>query len=197
MILADGIIGQMMEAVTLPEPLDPAALPKRDWTVGNMAETGRPARHITSLDLVPEALEVKTRLRFARYGEVQAAETRFEAVDCEDADIVIVAYGTSARVAQGARELAAAGPEGIKIGVFRPVSLWPFPSKALGEIACSGRPILVLEMSLGQLVEDVKLAIFDEAGGARPEIHLLGHSGGVIPTEEEVFARARRIVRGE
>jgi 2-oxoglutarate ferredoxin oxidoreductase subunit alpha len=193
MLLADGIIGQMMEAVILPEPLDPAALPRQDWIVGGMAETHRPSRHITSLDLVPAGLERKTRERFARYEKLAEQETRFEETDSDSADIIIVAYGTSARVAQGAREIALARG-GPKIGIFRPVTLFPFPKKALGKIAARGKPILTVEMSLGQLVEEVKLAIYYEGGGARPAVHLLGHSGGVIPTEEEVFAEARRIL---
>ncbi|MDR2516589.1 MAG: 3-methyl-2-oxobutanoate dehydrogenase subunit VorB [Spirochaetaceae bacterium] len=194
-LLADGIIGQMMEGVVLPPALDPAKLPARDWAVGRMAAHRRAARHISSLALVPEELEAKTRARFDRYETVKAAETRFEAVDSDGADVVMVAYGTSARVALGARELARAA--GIRAGVFRPITLWPFPAKALGKIAARGKPVLVVEMSLGQMIDDVKLAIFDEADGARPPVKLLGHSGGVIPTEEEVFAAIKRIVEGK
>jgi 2-oxoglutarate ferredoxin oxidoreductase subunit alpha len=102
-----------------------------------------------------------------------------------------VAYGTSARIALGAKKLAE--KEGIKLGLFRPITLWPFPYKALGKIAATGKPILTVEMSMGQLVEDVKLAAL-EAKGQRSSIHLLGHSGGIIPTEEEVFAEAKRIL---
>jgi 2-oxoglutarate ferredoxin oxidoreductase subunit alpha len=87
--------------------------------------------------------------------------------------------------------------EGIKLGIFRPVTLWPFPYQALAKIAARGKPILTVEMSLGQLVEDVKLSVFkavSEEGAAVAKVHLLGHSGGVIPTEEEVFAEAKRIL---
>jgi 2-oxoglutarate ferredoxin oxidoreductase subunit alpha len=204
-VLADGMIGQMMEGVTLPPERPLSSLPRRDWTAGGMSgrETGpdgrRGARHITSIHLVPEELEAKTRERFARYETVKAAEVRFEATGCEadagckadtaGADLVLVAYGTSARVCLGARMLAE--KEGIKLGIFRPITLWPFPHEALGKIAAQGKPLLTVEMSLGQLVEDVKLAALG-AGGAK--VHLLGHSGGVIPTEEEVFARAKEIL---
>jgi 2-oxoglutarate ferredoxin oxidoreductase subunit alpha len=194
----------MMEAVILPDPVDPAKISARDWTVGGM-KNGRAARHITSLDLVPEGLEGKTRERFARYEKLAERECRFEETGCDDADLIIVAYGTSARVAQGARELAFANNGGAsnggagngpKIGLFRPVTLFPFPKKRLGEIAARGKPILVVEMSQGQLVEDVKLAIFDECkAGSAAKVHLLGHSGGVIPTEEEVLEAARSIVQ--
>jgi 2-oxoglutarate ferredoxin oxidoreductase subunit alpha len=189
-VLADGMIGQMMEGVVLPPEKPLSALPKRNWAVGGMS--GRETRHITSIHLAPEELEGKTRERFARYETIKAAETRFEESGCADAELVFVAYGTSARVCQGARMLAE--KEGIKLGVFRPVTLWPFPAEALGAIAAKGTPLLTVEMSLGQLVEDVKLAAF-AAGGNAAQVRLLGHSGGVIPTEEEVFAEAKKILR--
>ena len=195
-LLADGMIGQMMEGVVLPPERPLSELPKRDWTAGNMGarepgpESRRAARHITSINLVPEALEAKTRARFARYEAIKAAEVRFEEYDCANADLTLVAYGTSARVCQGAKTLAA--QEGIKLGIFRPITLWPFPYQALGAIAAQGKPLLAVEMSLGQLVEDVKLAVFE--AGTTAKVHLLGHSGGVIPTEAEVFAEAKKIL---
>jgi 2-oxoglutarate ferredoxin oxidoreductase subunit alpha len=185
-ILADGMIGQMMEAVQLPPERE---APKRDWTVGNMA--GREARHITSIYLVPEELESKTIERFNRYETVKNAEIRYEELDCGDSDLLLVAYGTCARVCLGAKMLAE--KEGIKLGIFRPITLWPFPYEALGKAASRGKPVLTVEMSLGQLVEDVKLSAY--SSGAKADIHLLSHSGGVIPTEEEVFARAREILK--
>ncbi|MDR3337693.1 MAG: 3-methyl-2-oxobutanoate dehydrogenase subunit VorB [Treponema sp.] len=207
-VLADGIIGQMMEGVVLPEPVDVSALPKRDWTVGHLSlrqnerAAYKAARHITSINLVPEELEAKTRARFERYETIKAGEIRFEAsgykTHCgsftgEGPDLSIVAYGTAARVALGAQRLAE--QEGIKLGIFRPITLWPFPYKALSKIAETGKPILTVEMSMGQLVEDVKLAAFEaESKEKRAQIHLLGHSGGVIPTEEEVFADVKRIL---
>ena len=201
-VLADGMLGQMMEAVALPPERPLADLPKRNWTAGHMAsrepDAGkrRQARHITSIHLVPEELEDFTRKRFARYETIAAQETRFEDSGCTaDADLILVAYGTSARVCQGAKMLAE--KEGIKLGLFRPVTLWPFPYKALGKIAANGKPILTVEMSLGQLVEDVKLSVFEalQAGaGAGTKVYQLGHSGGVIPTEEEVFTEAKRIL---
>jgi len=195
-VLIDGMIGQMMEGIVLPPEKALSELPQRDWTAGKMFErkTEAPpmARHITSIHLKPEELESITKARFIRYKEVQAAEIRCESIDCDDAELVLVAYGTSARVCLGAQKLAR--NEGIKLGLFRPVTLWPFPYQALGNIAASGKPLLSVEMSLGQLVEDVKLSAF-ETGSADPsKIHLLGHSGGIIPTEDEVFAEAKRIL---
>ena len=195
-VLADGMIGQMMEGVVLPEEKGPGDLPNRDWAVGHNAE--RPSIHITSINLVPEELEAKTRARYERYETIKNNEVRFEAVGCgeefsgEGPDLTLVAYGTSARVALGAKKLAE--KEGIKLGIFRPITLWPFPYKALSRIASTGNPILTVEMSLGQLVEDVKLAALEAEPGKKAPIHLLGHSGGVIPTEEEVFEEAKKIL---
>jgi len=189
-VLVDGMIGQMMEAVVLPPEKSLLELPARSWTVGRMAGQGRPSRHITSINLVPEELEAKTRARFERYETVKQKEIRFEESGTSGADIILTAYGTSARVCQGAKKLAE--KEGIKVGFFRPITLWPFPFEALGKIAASGKPILTVEMSLGQLVEDVRLAVLGKA-----PVHLLGHSGGVIPTEEEVFEKIKRIIRNQ
>jgi 2-oxoglutarate ferredoxin oxidoreductase subunit alpha len=186
-ILADGMIGQMIEGVTLPPEKEP---PKREWSVGNMASKKK-AVHITSIDLVPERLEAQTKARFERYEKVKEAEIRFEENSCADADLVMVAYGTSSRVCLGAQMLAK--KEGIKLGLFRPITLWPFPYEALGKIAAQGKPVLTVEMSEGQLVEDVKLSAFQ--AGAKNNIHLLAHSGGIIPTEEEVFAKAKEILK--
>jgi 2-oxoglutarate ferredoxin oxidoreductase subunit alpha len=202
MVLADGMIGQMMEGVVLPPEKKPEDIPQRDWTVGKLSSRAasggkKQARHITSIYLVPENLEGITRARFARYDTVRDNETRLEDVDCANADLVLVAYGTSARVCLGARKLAE--KEGVKLGIFRPITLWPFPYDALAKITVTGKPILTVEMSLGQLVEDVKLSVYEavSAGSSTAKIskiHLLGHSGGMIPTEEEVFAEAKRIL---
>ena len=209
-VLADGMIGQMMEGVVLPPERDLSSLPERDWTVGKMH--GRASRHITSLALVPEELEAKTHERFQRYEDIKMKETAFEyrgittaslqcrgrderveqaaAVDAAHVDITLVAYGTAARVAQGAKKLAEQA--GLSVALFRPITLWPFPYEALAGIAKTGKRVLSVEMSLGQLVEDVKLAVL----GSAP-VHLLGHSCGVIPSEEEVFAKVKEIVEAK
>ncbi|MDR3325673.1 MAG: 3-methyl-2-oxobutanoate dehydrogenase subunit VorB [Spirochaetaceae bacterium] len=188
-ILADGVIGQMMEAVKLPPERRADELPPRDWAVGNMGQT-RSARHITSLELNVEALDEQNAARFRRYGELAEKETRFE-VAGEKADLVLVAFGTSARISLGAKNLAE--KEGVKLSVFRPITLYPFPSAALAAFA-EGKPVLTVEMSCGQLVEDVKLAFYGSKNPAR--VHLLAHSGGVIPTEEEVYEKAKAILEG-
>jgi 2-oxoglutarate ferredoxin oxidoreductase subunit alpha len=201
-VLADGILGQMMEGIILPDERNLSELPKRDWIAGKMSErknasnNRQEARHITSIHLVPEELEAVTRERFARYEKIKESETNYEDHDCAAADLVLVAYGTCARVCLGAKMLAE--KEGIKLGIFRPVTLWPFPYKALGKIASTGKPTLTVEMSLGQLVEDVKLSLYEASCSngttCNAQVHLLGHSGGVIPTEEEVFEKVRKIL---
>lgn len=186
---ADGMIGQMLESLVLPAE---KSVPKYDWSAGGCANRpGKKAIHITSIELVPEVLEAKTKDRFARYEKVKAAEIRYEETDCADADLVMVAFGTCARVCLGAQKLAK--KEGIKLGIFRPITLWPFPYEVLGKFTVDGKPLLSVEMSLGQLVEDVKLSAY--YAGSKSDIHLLGHSGGCIPTEEEVFAKAKEILK--
>ena len=185
-VLADGMIGQMVESLVLPPMRSLDDLPKRNWSVGG--RSGREAIHISSMDLIPESLEAKTRARFDRYDLIAKNETRVEEVDCKDAEIILVSYGTSARVCQGARKLAAKA--GIKVGLYRPMTLWPFPHEGLAKAAEGGKPVLTVEMSLGQLVQDVKLSVFE-----RSPVHLLGHSGGMIPNEEEVFQEIKKILK--
>ncbi|MDR2964288.1 MAG: 3-methyl-2-oxobutanoate dehydrogenase subunit VorB [Treponema sp.] len=190
-VQADGMIGQMVEGLVLPPEKE---APKRDWTVGNAA--GRKARHITSIELVPEKLEAQTKERFKRYETVKASEIRYEESGCADADLIMVAYGTCARICLGAQKLAK--KEGIKLGIFRPITLWPFPLQELGKVISLGKPVLTVEMSLGQLVEDVKLSAYEASlnnAGVKSDIHLLARSGGMIPTEEEVFSKAKEILK--
>jgi len=187
-VLADGMIGQMMEGCVLPPE---KTVPKYEWSAGGMAKTKRDAIHITSLELVPEILEAKTKERFIRYEAVKAAEIRYEDNGCADADLILVAYGTCARVCLGTQMIAK--KQGIKLGIFRPITLWPFPYDALGKVAANGKPILTVEMSEGQLVEDVKLSAY--YAGSKSNIHLLAHSGGMIPAEEEVFAKVKEILK--
>jgi 2-oxoglutarate ferredoxin oxidoreductase subunit alpha len=184
-LLADGMIGQMMEGLVLPPEKSLKELPKRPWAVGYMS--GREARHITSINLVPVELEAKTKARFERYEAIKKSEVRFEDLDCAGADLILTAYGTCARVCFGAKKLAE--KEGIKVGLFRPITLWPFAYEALGKIGERGKPILTVEMSLGQMIEDVRLSVLGKA-----PIHFLGHTGGVIPTEEEVFGEVKKLL---
>lgn len=203
LVLGDGVIGQMMEGVSLPPMREISSLPdKSGWAVGRMGAfssgeassatsmSARPARHITSLELVPEIMEEKIRSRFERYLRIETEETLYDEAQCADADLVVVAYGTSARVALGA--VRCAREAGLKAGLLRPITLWPFPSEALARIADRGIPLLSVEMSMGQMVGDIRLAVRD-----RVPVHLLSHSGGIVPSEEEVFERIRAILGGK
>jgi 2-oxoglutarate ferredoxin oxidoreductase subunit alpha len=205
-VLADGMIGQMMESgIVFPPEKSLSELPNRDWTAGKMykraagASCRRIPRHISSLYIKPEELEAVNKSHFVRYQAIQADEIRYEDIDCGQAELVLVAYGISARVCQEARLLAE--KEGIKLGIFRPITLWPFPYQILGKIALSGKPILTVEMSMGQLIEDVKLSAFEAANlpeqtgvPFKTKIHLLSHSGGILPTEEEILTKTKRIL---
>jgi 2-oxoglutarate/2-oxoacid ferredoxin oxidoreductase subunit alpha len=194
MILADGLIGQMMEGVVFPPPLASRERPVRPWAAGGRASaTGgamRETNHVTSCILDPYALEAKVRGRFERYARIAREETSFEAVNVEAADLIFVAYGTASRVCLGA--IQAAKKKGIELGLFRPISLWPFPGKELRKLAGGGKRLLAVEMSMGQMVEDVRLAVAGLDGGCT--VDFFGRAGGVVPSEEEVLAEATRLL---
>ncbi len=177
MILSDGAIGQMMEKVYL-SPQKERSTEFPEW-----ATTGKPPTRkrniITSLDLDPEAQERFNFKLIAKYNEIKDKEVRFEEFQCTDAEYIFVAYGTSARVCQKAVQLARSA--GIKAGLLRPITLFPFPSKRIRELAEDVKGFLSVEMSSGQMVEDVMLSV----EGKVPVKHY-GRMGGMIPTPEEV-----------
>lgn len=187
LVLADGLIGQMMESVQFPEPIDPSTLPRKPWAVGHQAKTGRANNHVTSMNLDPACLEVAILEREKRYDQVKKELCRHEEIQVEDADLIIVAYGTSARVSMSTVQAARA--KGLKVGLFRPITLWPFPYDRLNALAAKGRKFLSVEMSMGQMVEDVRLAV----NGKAPVAHY-GRVGGMIHNEEEVLAAVERML---
>jgi 2-oxoglutarate/2-oxoacid ferredoxin oxidoreductase subunit alpha len=187
MVLADGLIGQMMEGVVLPPERDASKRPDRPWSVARKREPGAPLNHISSLMLDPPVLEASVRARFERYARIAEKEVRFEAVNTDKAELVLVAYGTASRTCLGA--LQAAKAKGLELGLFRPISLWPFPSAEIARLAAAGKRFLAVEMSMGQMVEDVRLAV----NGAAP-VDFYGRCGGMVPSEEEVLAEALRIL---
>jgi 2-oxoglutarate ferredoxin oxidoreductase subunit alpha len=187
MILTDGLLGQMMEPIEFDfEPVDPANLPESEWALGN-AE-GRERKVIRSYDLKPGFLEKMTSRLGEKYKQIEEKEVRYEAVQTEDADILLVAYGTSSRISKAAIILGR--KEGIKIGLLRPITLWPFPTKILRELSERIKKILTVEMSLGQLVEDVRLAV-----EGRAKVFLHGRPSGGIPTGEEVLEVVKNIMK--
>ena len=183
MILADGMLGQMMEPVVLPEPK--TELPEKPWAVtGHRGE--RPHNVVNSLYLKPEELEDTNIERFERYERIKAAEQRAEEYLVDDADIVVVAFGASSRIARSA--VNKAREKGIKAGLIRPITLWPFPVNAIGAAADRAKAILTVEMNMGQMVEDVRLAVC-----GRVPVEFFGRAGGIIPTPAETLAAIERI----
>jgi 2-oxoglutarate ferredoxin oxidoreductase subunit alpha len=177
MILCDGLMAQLMEPVTFPEPTDPLRLPAKDWVLDGAKD--RESRFIVSLHLEPAALEKHNWKLYRRYQTIAEYETESESFLLEDAAIAVVAFGTAARIARGGVDLARRS--GLKVGLFRPMTLWPFPAKELRSLCKSVRDIIVFEMNTGQMVEDVKLSV-----GERCNVHLHGRPGGVISTPEEI-----------
>lgn len=177
MMLSDGAIGQMMEKVYL------SPQKERSKTVPDWATTGKPPTRerniITSLDLDSNAQELFNIKLIAKYNEIKEKEVRYEEFQIEDAEYLLVAYGTSARVCQKSVQLARA--QGIKVGLLRPVTLFPFPSKRINELSGKVKGILSVEMSAGQMVEDVLLSV----NGKVPVYHF-GRLGGIVTTPEEV-----------
>ena len=182
MILSDGVIGQMMEKVVLP-PYRPRRTEeeiKKDCPWATFGRTkDRQPNILTSLELKPEEMEKHNIHLQKKYATIKENEVRFEATDCEDADYVIVAFGSASRIAQKAVEIAA--EEHIKVGLFRPITLWPIPEKQIAEVAKGKKGILVAEINAGQMVQDVRLAI----NGAVPVEHF-GRLGGIVPEPNEI-----------
>jgi 2-oxoglutarate ferredoxin oxidoreductase subunit alpha len=181
-ILADGILGQAMEPVELTFREPPRL--EADWTT--TGADGRAPRVVRSLHLQPEDLEKHNCHLQAKYAAISEREVRHDGEHLADAELVIVAYGTAARVARTA--LAQARAEGLRAGLFRPISLWPFPSSALADLAGRVRGFLVVELSAGQMVEDVRLAV-----EGRAPVAFTGRTGGIVPTPAEVVTALRRL----
>lgn len=179
MILADGLLGQMMEPVVLPEPK--TELPEKPWALtGHKGERARNV--VNSLYIAPEVLERLNIERFERYAAIQAAEQLAEKYLVDDADIVLVAFGATARIARTAVNKARA--LGIKAGLIRPITLWPFPNDAIESAVGHAKAFMSVEMSMGQMVDDVRLAV----NGRKP-VEFFGRTGGIIPTPAETLAR--------
>jgi len=182
MVLADGVLGLLMEPVTFEEP-DVPPLPPKDWAVGHMAERGS-KNLVTSLFLPEGSLEQHNRDLQEKYRRVEMDEVRFEEYQTDDADLVLIAYGTSARVAKGA--MRKGREEGLRIGMVRPITLWPFPFDAVRRVGERAGRVLVVEMSMGQLVEDVRLAVPEACS-----VYQHNRSGGGIPTSREVLEQIK------
>ena len=183
MLLADGMLGQMMEPVELPEPIDIEALPEKPWAT--TGAQGRAQNIIRSFDLDPKVLKQMNLALQKRYREIEKKEIRYEELATEDADMVIAAYGTVARIAKSVVRLARA--EGIKLGLFRPITLWPFPYQPLRKLSQRAKTVLTVEMSAGQMWEDVRLAVCE-----RVKTPFYGELGGVVPTPKAILSEVKR-----
>lgn len=187
MILGDGTLGQMMEPVDFDSVPAPVEADKSWATTGT--DLKREHNIINSLYLAPEELERTVFERQARYEIIKEKEARYETKYLEDADIVVSSYGTTSRVVESAVKTLRS--EGYKVGIIRPITLWPFPEKVFAETAKTAKAFLSVEMSTGQMVEDVKLAV----NGAAP-VHFFGRTGGIIPTPAEIIDKVKEIAGG-
>lgn len=182
MILSDGVIGQMMEKVVMP-PYKPRRTEEQirrecPWATIGRTPDRKPNIH-TSLELKPEAMEAHNIHLQEKYRQIEENEVRYETQQCDDAEYIIVAFGSAARLAQKAIETARA--EGIKVGLFRPITLWPFPKKEIKAMAEGKKGMLVAEINAGQMVDDVRLAV----NGA-VKVEYFGRLGGIVPEPDEI-----------
>lgn len=186
-LLGDGLMGQVMEPVIFPDPIDPAKLAPKDWALDGCE--GREPRIICSYYPQTGELYSHNFLLQAKYDAISANEMRWESYATEDAKVIVVAYGTASRIARSA--IDDLREQGFQIGMFRPITLWPFPEAALREVVGEGRSVAVFELCLGQMVEDVRLAV-----KGQDAIHFLGVPGGNIPTPSEVAEFLKSIADG-
>lgn len=186
MLLADGTMGQMMEPVALPEETNCKV--EKPWAVTG-TEMKREHNIINSLYLSPEVLEKTNFERFERYAEIEKNEVRYESYMMDDAEYCIVAFGIAARVAKNA--ISAMRKEGLKVGLIRPITIWPFPKKAIREAADKVKGFVSVELSMGQMIEDVKLA--EEC--LRPVL-LCNRAGGMIPSVDQIITVTKELVEG-
>ncbi len=185
MILGDGILGQMMEPFE-PVPYSPPNLPPKDWVLDGCR--GREPRVVKSLYLGEGELERHNLKLFQKYSRMKEQEVLYEAINVEDAELVIVAFGIASRVCYTAMELLR--EHGIKVGLFRPVTLFPFPEKEIKGLSLQGKDFLVVELNMGQMVEDVRLAV-----EGRTSVEFYGRAGGSMVTPEEVMEKVLSLQR--
>jgi 2-oxoglutarate ferredoxin oxidoreductase subunit alpha len=183
-VIADGLIGQIMEPVEFPDLKEPVR-PPRPWAL--TGARGRSKNIITSLYLGAQHLERENLKLQAVIREIEANEVRCAEYMMDSAEIVVVAYGTAGRIAQTAIKQARA--EGISVGLIRPITMFPFPYQRLDQAADTARQILVVELSAGQMIEDVRLAT-----RSRLPISFYGKMGGVVPLPEEILAEIKKLV---
>ncbi|MBM7562810.1 2-oxoglutarate ferredoxin oxidoreductase subunit alpha [Fusibacter tunisiensis] len=188
MMVGDGMIGQMMEPIEFKSPSKRYELKDKPWaTTGTKGQ--RKPNIINSLALDPAELEKHNERLQVKYNEMKEKEVRYEVYNMENAEIVLVAYGTTSRIVKNAiNELK---EQNINVGLIRPITLWPFPEKAFDEIPTTCKSLMSVEMSMGQMVDDVKIA-----SNGRWPVHFYGRSGGMVPTPEGVIEKVKELVGG-
>ncbi len=186
MILADGALGQMMEKVEFKD-YDSSKRQTPEWaTTGKTKDRER--NIITSLYIQPERMEVQNKILQEKYAKVCENEVRYESLQTEDADYVIVAYGLSARISHKAQQLMR--KSGVKVGLLRPQTLYPYPYEIINKLADTVKSFLVFELNAGQMVEDVRLAV-----NGKKDVHFFGKMGGIIPAPEDVINELNNIIK--
>jgi 2-oxoglutarate ferredoxin oxidoreductase subunit alpha len=186
MILGDGNMGQMMEPVEF-KPAEKPFAANKEWII--TGAKNRPRNIIKTLFLDPTILEKRNLMIARKLSEAAKSEVRFESYMTEDAEIVIAAYGTVARIAKTAIKILR--EKGLKVGLLRPITLYPFPYQAFAQVAERVKNILVVEMSMGQMVEDVKLAVCGKS-----QVHFYGRVGGMVPSFDEIVTEVEKIAEG-
>ncbi|MDF2567578.1 MAG: pyruvate flavodoxin/ferredoxin oxidoreductase protein [Oscillospiraceae bacterium] len=184
LILADGIMGQMMEPVSFSEE-ESTDQPDKGWATSGH-DNKRAPNIVNSLYLTPDELEKTVIERYQRYDVIAQNEVLFEKYLTEDADIIVVAYGASSRISKSV--INTAREKGIKVGILRPITLWPFPTQAIKELCKTAKSFLCVEMSMGQMVEDVRLAV----EGVRP-VSFYGRTGGNTPRPEDILHKIEQL----
>ncbi|MFQ5751820.1 MAG: 3-methyl-2-oxobutanoate dehydrogenase subunit beta, partial [bacterium] len=181
-VLTDGFVGQMMEPVELPEPV--TDFPQKPWAVDS---TARGAENlITSIYMDPPELEEHNRKLQEKYKRIAMAEVRYEEISTDDAEVIMVGYGIISRILQSVVEEARSN--GLRVGLLRPITLWPFPKQRIHELADSAKLFFVTELSNGQMVDDVRLALH----GKRPT-KFYNRMGGIVPSTQEIFDQLKEI----
>jgi 2-oxoglutarate ferredoxin oxidoreductase subunit alpha len=184
--MGDGMLGQMMEVVEFKDK-ENIVKTSKDWATTG---TGMKREHntIESIYIDPEVLEEHNNKLQENYRNIEKNEVRVEEYNCENADVIVAAYGTVARIIKNVIKMAQ--KEGIKLGLIRPITLWPFPVASFEKYAATPKAFLTVELSAGQMVEDVRLAV----NGRRP-VHFHGRMGGMIPTQQEILDKVKDILK--
>lgn len=187
MVLADGILGQMMEPVELGEE-EEIKVPPRPWAANG--RRGREKKNlINSLYIIPEEMEKHNHKLARKYAEIAEKEQRWEEYQADDAEMILVAFGTAARISKAVVDKAR--EEGLRVGLIRPILVWPFPVKAFEKVISHAKQFLTVEMNMGQMVEDVKLAV----AGRRP-VYFTGRTGGMLPVVSDVLREVKKLMSG-